>query len=411
MTTELRNHLYDAGFFLVEAFAALEVTAVIVANTRITAGLHLREELSSFILTSYLGPLFLVMVLLLAFSRRIAQAAVPRLIFLGGLGLFAFGNMGCALAHTPSAFFAGRAVMGLGGALALAGQLWTLSTFHRSRIVRPLLWGEVGAALGVVAGPLVGALFADHSPGGWRAFFWLNAGLGLLTALLAYLGLQGRGAEPDPVELPDDASGRRMARVMTTWQVAVSILIVGAEYLFSDVLQAKLGYSARVVGGMTVLASLGAILGSLWATRLEHRLVQLPRLAALGLLGALLLLGICLQGRHVVLASVPIFGAGLAMGLASVSIYAVIVKTCRADQFLRRSMVYLLGMQVGNALGVQAVGLTELGHLGPLASALGVGLVPLVLVGVALGMGRRRTLAGSGPRSLHGGTGGEPSAG
>ena len=43
------DRLYDVGFFLVEAFAALEVTAVIVANARTTESLGLREELSSYI--------------------------------------------------------------------------------------------------------------------------------------------------------------------------------------------------------------------------------------------------------------------------------------------------------------------------------------------------------------------------
>ena len=52
----MTDRLYDLGFFFVEVFAALEVTAVIVANARITEGLGLREEMSSYILNSYLYP-------------------------------------------------------------------------------------------------------------------------------------------------------------------------------------------------------------------------------------------------------------------------------------------------------------------------------------------------------------------
>ena len=274
----LTDRLYDLGFFLVEAFAALEVTAVIVANARITDALGLREELSSWILNSYLYPLFAVMVLLLVLSRWLDRRAAPLPLFLAGLGLFAAGNLACSAAGTPWEFFVGRAIMGVGGAASFAGQLWTLSAFHHQRITRPLVWGEVGAALGVVAGPLVGAVFAQASAQGWRHFFLVNAGLALATALFAFSGLRGRRYLPAPAPGPAAAGdgGRALARTMTAWQVAVSILIVGAEYLFSDYLQAKAGKSPMFVGGMTVLASLGAIAGSLWAARLEHRLRALP---------------------------------------------------------------------------------------------------------------------------------------
>lgn len=386
----LADRLFDIGFFLVEAFAAMEVTAVLVANARITASLGLREELSSFILNSYLYPLFGCMVLALLLSPWIARKLPPVPYFLAGLGAFAAGNLVCANASTPAAFFAGRAVMGFGGAIAFAGQLWTLSSFHYQRITRPLVWGEVGAALGIVAGPMVGGLFAHHSPEGWRHFFTLNAGLGLLTACFAYAGLRGlKAVAPMPSAAGEGGSGRGLLWTMTTWQVAVSILIVGAEYFFSDHLQAKAGKSPLFVAGMTMLASLGAILGSLWAARLEHSLERLPARAAIGLLASLAVIAACLEGGHFRLAGLPIFGAGLGMGLASVSIYASIVKASRPDQFLNRSMIYLLGMQIGNALGVQAVGFAEMRHLDVLATALAVGVVPLGLLAGALIWGHR----------------------
>lgn len=393
------DRLYDVGFFLIETFAALEVTAVIVANARITESLGLREELSSMIINSYLYPLFAVMVLALVLSRWISRNVPPLPFFLSGLLLFSAGNVTCFLSQAPASFFAGRFVMGVGGAIAFAGQLWTLSDFHRWRITRPLVWGEVGASIGVVAGPLVGGYFAQHAPGGWRDFFLLNAGLGIVTAVFAVLGLRGRVPEhlADTTPPGADARGRKTAIVMTAWQVTVSALIVGAEYLFSDYLQAKAGKSPMFVGGMTALASVGAILGSLWAARLENRLPKLPPLAAGGLFAALGTLAVCLDSRSFLLAGVPIFAAGLGMGLASVSIYACIVKESAPHQFLTRSMIYLLGMQSGNALGVQAVGIAELLHLGVLATAGLLATVPLLITAGIAGYLRRR-----------GGDGGEP---
>jgi len=376
----LTDRLYDLGFFLVEVFAALEVTAVIVANARITEGLGLREEVSSYILNSYLYPLFAVMVVILLFSKGISRAFHPLRFFLAGLFLFAAGNVVCFAAPAPPWFFAGRAVMGVGGAMSFAGQLWTLSVFHRRRLTRTLIWGESGTAIGVVAGPIVGALFAQFSPEGWRDFFLLNAALSLATAAFAYSGLRKR---PVPAEVQGlqvgDRHGRKIIRVMTSWQMVVSILVVGSEYLFSDYLQVKAGKSPLFVGGMTVLASVGAILGSVWASRMERRMEQIPALTAAGLLLSLGALVPCLTSGFFLLAGIPIFATGLFMGLASVSIYASIVHSSAPDQFLTRSMVYLMSMQIGNALGVQAVGLSEMWHLGVLGTAALLALLPLAL--------------------------------
>lgn len=376
----ITDRLYDIGFFLVEAFAALEVTAVIVANSRITASLGLREEVSSYIINSYLYPLFLVMLLILLFSRRISRSFHPLRFFIAGLALFAAGNVLCYFSPSPFWFFAGRGVMGIGGALAFAGQLWTLSVFHRWRLTRTLVWGEAGTAIGVVAGPVVGALFAQYSPEGWRDFFLLNAGLSLATAAFAYMGLKGRVSPVTAVGVSaDDRRGRKMILIMTAWQLVVSILVVGSEYLFSDYLQLKVGKSPMFVGIMTLLASVGAIIGSVWATRLEHRMEQIPSLTAAGLLLSLGALAFCLTSGFILLAGIPIFTTGLFMGLASVCIYASIVHSSSPDQFLTRSMIYLMGMQIGNALGVQAVGISEAWHLGVPGTAGLLCLIPMLL--------------------------------
>lgn len=387
----LAERLYDLGFFTVEAFAALEVTAVIVANARITEGLGLPERLSSLVLNSYLVPLFSVMLLVLALSGRIRRAFAPTPFFLAGLALFSAGNVGCFLSHAPAAFFAGRAVMGVGGALAFAGQLWTLSDLHRARITRPLVWGEVGAALGVVAGPVVGATFAQVSPEGWRGFFLLNAGLSAATIVLAWLGLRhrvsaavGAAVEEEPPE------GRRTAATMTAWQVVVSILVVGAEYLFSDWAQAKAGKSPAFVGALTALASAGAIVGSLWAARLGPRLPRVPPWTAAGLFASLAALAASLSAGAFAWAPVPIFASGLCMGLASVSIYASIVASSAPSRFLPRSMVYLVGMQAGNALGIGAVGLAENVHATVFGTAALLAVTPLLIAaGIAVTRPRR----------------------
>jgi predicted MFS family arabinose efflux permease len=131
------------------------------------------------------------------------------------------------------------------------------------------------------------------------------------------------------------------------------------------------------VGGMTVLASVGAVLGSVWAARREDRLEAMPALSAGGLLAALACLAALLAMRAFLLAATPIFVAGVCMGVASVSIYACIVKASSPDQFLSRSILYLLGMQIGNALGVQAVGVAEMLHFDVVRTACALAALPV----------------------------------
>jgi len=101
------DRLYDIGFFLVEAFASMEVTAVLIANARIAATLGIRDELTSFILNSYLYPLFAGMIIALALSRWIARHVPPMPYFISGLLVFSLGNVLCSVAITPTTFFAG----------------------------------------------------------------------------------------------------------------------------------------------------------------------------------------------------------------------------------------------------------------------------------------------------------------
>lgn len=61
------------------------------------------------------------------------------------------------------------------------------------------------------------------------------------------------------------------------------------------------------------------------------------------------------------------------------SIYTNIVSVSLPSRFLSRSMVYLIAMQLDNALGVQMVGLAELSHLSVLATGLLVGAIPASL--------------------------------
>jgi hypothetical protein len=57
-------------------------------------------------------------------------------------------------------------------------------------------------------------------------------------------------------------------------------------------------------------------------------------------------------------------------------------------------MVYLMGMQIGNALGVQAVGISEMWHLGVLTTACIVAALPLGITIGIIGYVRSTSITG-----------------
>ena len=377
------DRAYRLAFALVDALACLEVGAVLVVHASVSESLGLREELSGLVLTTYLYPLFGVLLLTLLLDRRIRHAASPRSLLLLGLGLFAAGSGLCALAPSPALFFPARGVLGVGAALAFAGQLWSGSVRCAGAVAGLLVWGEAGAALGDLAGPLLGALFARFSPEGWRGFFLFEGTLALLTLGLAVRGLRGEPSPP-PVA-PQTGPLPRGDRALLGWQVAVSLLLVGTQYFFSDQLQQKMGEGPLLVGGMNLLASAGTVLGAWGVSRAKD-----PGILPLGgVLGGLLSLGglaACLLAGHPLLAGLPLLASGAFAGLAGVSLFASLVREGSPEGFLRCTLLYLLAQQVGNALGVQAVSLAEGLHLGVVPTALTLAALPAVLI---LGLPRR----------------------
>jgi MFS family permease len=273
--------------------------------------------------------------------------------------------------------------MSAGAALAFVGQLWTASSCFYARLMAILVWGEIGAAVGDIAGPVIGGFFAGIAPGGWRAFFLFDACVGLVTLAAAAVALDGRQGPPAlSAGAPPTAkgwTGRSEAATTALQQVAVSLLLVGSEYFFSDFLQQKMDESPLPVALGNLAASIGTIAGAAWAARMGRSLRRVPLAAVFGMLCSLAVLAACLSGKRAFLAALPLFVSGVFMGLACVSLYASIVNASTPDGFLRCTLVYLLGMQIGNALGVQAVGIAELYGFGPVATAATLAALPTAI--------------------------------
>ncbi|MFH9424323.1 MFS transporter [Streptomyces sp. NPDC017529] len=119
---------------------------------------------------------------------------------LGGLAVFLAGSLACGLAGTMEVLIVSRAVQGLGaGALLTLGMALIRDLHPPSRAAGLIRMQTVLAAmmvLGMVGGPIVGGLLADHA--GWRWAFWLNLPLGLAAAAVLTLVLPDRRSASAP---------------------------------------------------------------------------------------------------------------------------------------------------------------------------------------------------------------------
>lgn len=364
LSLPVRDGMYYAAFLLVELVAALEVTAMLVAAPALSPRLGGVED--GWLLNSYLYPVFGCMLLFMLLHAFIQRRFSALNFLLVGLGLFAAGNAVCAATDSTGPFLLGRALQGIGGAAAFTGQLWTAGEHYRRTITRPMFWGECGVALGIVAGPLVGGLLTSLTEQSWRLIFVLNGGLGLVAALLTLAALAGRTPPRHDDELVAAAGFKPGLAPLVLAQCAVSTLAVGMEFHVSSYLQNALGKTPMFVGLLTVAASAGAVAGSYVVMALDRNFDRLARLGMWGMVLSIVAVG-ALLADWPVLAAAPIFAMGLALGLSQMAIYAQLVQITPPSRFVLVSLIYLLAMQAGNALGIQGIELAGLKAATPLS--------------------------------------------
>ena len=117
---------------------------------------------------------------LLLLGGRLADVFGARRVFLSGVSVFAAASVAGALARTPGALVAARAVQGIGAALtAPAAMALVMMMFTEGR-TRNRALGAMGAAagLGGASGSLLGGLLTQGW--GWPAILWINVPIGVL---------------------------------------------------------------------------------------------------------------------------------------------------------------------------------------------------------------------------------------
>jgi EmrB/QacA subfamily drug resistance transporter len=131
--------------------------------------------------------------LLLTFGR-LGDLHGRRLVFLGGVVLFAAASLAAAGATDPTELILARCVQGVGGAMILPTTVSSLNTGFtgRRRSIAYGLWGAVMAGAAAV-GPLLGGWLTTTFS--WRSIFLINLPLAAVIIVLALVFLPESQAE------------------------------------------------------------------------------------------------------------------------------------------------------------------------------------------------------------------------
>ncbi|WP_372698980.1 MFS transporter [Arthrobacter sp. JSM 101049] len=127
-----------------------------------------------------------VLAALLLTAGRLGDRLGRRKLFVIGVVLFVAGSLVAAVAGSPSALIAGRALQGVGGAAVLPSTLSSVNaTFRgRDRAAAFGIWGAVISGMAAV-GPLLGGWLTSSVD--WRWIFLVNLPLGALVLLGTWL--------------------------------------------------------------------------------------------------------------------------------------------------------------------------------------------------------------------------------
>ncbi|MEP6966415.1 MAG: MFS transporter [Polaromonas sp.] len=143
---------------------------------------------------------------LIVSAGRLGDLIGRRRLLLAGIFLFTLASILCGIAPTLWLLIAARAAQGLGAALMMALTM----AFVGETVPKAKLGGAMGllatmSAMGTALGPSLGGVLIAGP--GWRALFFVNVPLGIVTFLLAHRYLQGDGRQPKTSQAGFDPAG------------------------------------------------------------------------------------------------------------------------------------------------------------------------------------------------------------
>ena len=189
-----------AGMFM----ALLDTSIVNVALQTIRTSLDADEATLSWVISGYA----LAFGLLLIPAGRFGDRFGHKWIFIVGVVVFVGASVWCGFAQSSTELVVARVVQGVGGGIYVPAVASLIQLMFPPRL-RGRAFGVMGAVIGIstALGPLVGGLLiqAFGEAEGWRSIFFVNAPIGLLTVIAAFLlvpgGAEGKRLSTDVVGL------------------------------------------------------------------------------------------------------------------------------------------------------------------------------------------------------------------
>ena len=437
-----KSHRWLLPVLLVaQLMVILDITAVNIALPHIAMDLKMSGSTISWTITSY----SLIFGSLLLFGGRAADLLGRRRMFVTGLGVFTASSFASAMAGSAAMLFASRAGQGLGAAILSPAALSIItSAYQGSRRAKALsAWGAVGGA-GAAVGVLVGGVLTQFTD--WRTIFYVNlpvaavllfaslkvvpadtqkprwrgldlAGAALATTSLAAIvygitqahsagwtsiqthvcgigGLAGLAAFAI-YELHIDKPLLRVERIADravggglVLMLAVAGTIFGLFLLCSLYLQNVLGWGPLTTGLAFVPLALSAGIGSHAAGHVISKHGVRGPLAgsfAVAAVGMFLLSRVGAHGSYLTDVLPGMLVAGVALGVATVSVSMAILTGTRQEENGMISGLNSTGHEIGGTLGIAIFSTIDAGSgaiLGPQAAS-GIGDAFLVAALVA----------------------------
>jgi EmrB/QacA subfamily drug resistance transporter len=176
----------------------LDISVVNTALQDIAKGLHTGLSGLQWVIDAYTLPLAAVVLT----AGSIADTFGRRRLFVQGMVVFTAASALCAAAPGIETLVAARAVQGLGAAVLFATGLALISEATPTPESRAKALGIFGAAIGAsfAVGPFIGGTLTQWIS--WRAIFWINVPIGVLTLALARRVHESRDPNARKVDLP-----------------------------------------------------------------------------------------------------------------------------------------------------------------------------------------------------------------